>query len=363
LNKGVWVLEGKFVFETKRILVTGGAGSIGSEIVKRALSESVEKVVACDMDETRLSELLKTVNDDRLEGCIVDIKDIASIERMFNTIGSVDLIFHAAAMKHVSVCEENPIEATLTNIIGTQNIVDAAIRWNVPTCVFVSTDKAVSPQNVLGASKFIAEKIFLKTARKCSNQTFFVVRFGNVANSRGSVVPVLTQSLLQRKEIIITDPDVTRFIMRIEDAVALIFKALDVSVGGEIFVLKIPAFRLGNLADVMINDVAPHFGITPKDVQMRTIGLVKGEKKHEELFGPEEMKRIVDLGDFYGVIDPDIFPKHEKYLGFNFAENIEVSSQSATRISMSLLKDMVFEYVVGLRPQPTTDSRVISVRD
>lgn len=332
----------------EKVLVTGGAGSIGSEIVKKALSKGAEEVIIFDVDEIRLFELSKMINDERLKYFVVDVRNSRSVERAFIQIGKMNIIFHTAAMKHVVVCEENPIEATLTNIIGTQNVVDAALKWGVPTSVLISTDKAVDPVNVMGATKFIAERIFLRTAEKCADHTFLIVRFGNVANSRGSVMPILTESLQHKKKIVITDPHVTRFIMRIQDAVELIFKSLDISVGGEIFVLKMPAFKLGDLADVMVNYAAPHMGIASEETRVKTIGLVSGEKMHERLFEEDELNRVIDLGDFYAIINPKTFPKHKKYLAYPKATNITVSSQQAPRISPSRLKNLVFEYLAKI---------------
>jgi len=332
----------------KKVLVTGGAGSIGSEIVKRALSKGAEEVIIFDIDEIRLFELSRMINDERLKYFVVDIRNSRSVERAFNQIGKINMIFHTAAMKHVIVCEENPIETTLTNIIGTQNVVDAALKWGVPTSVLVSTDKAVDPINVMGATKFIAEKIFLTMAQKCADQNFSIVRFGNVANSRGSVIPMLIESLLRKKEITITNPDVTRFIMRIQDAVELIFESLDISAGGEIFVLKMPTFKLGDLADVMAKYVAPHLGITLEEAHVKTMGLVRGEKMHERLFQKDELDRVVDLGDLYAIIDPKTFPKQKNYQSYPTARNIVISSQRAPRMQPSDLKDLVFEYLAGM---------------
>lgn len=332
----------------KKVLVTGGAGSIGSEIVQEALSKGAEEVIIFDVDEIRLFELSKMINDERLKYFVVDVRNFRSVERAFNQIRKINVIFHAAAMKHVVVCEENPIEATLTNIIGTQNVVDAALKWGVPTSVLISTDKAVDPINVMGATKFIAEKIFLTMARKCIGQNFSVVRFGNVANSRGSVIPMLIEFLLHKKEIVITNPDVTRFIMRIQDAVRLVFKSLKISVGGEIFALKMPAFKLGDLADVIVNYAAPRLGIASEEAHVKTIGLVRGEKMHESLFEEDELNRMVDLGDFYAIIDPETFPKHKKYLAYPNTTNIMISSQQAPRISPSRLKNLVFEYLAKI---------------
>ncbi len=341
-------MNNKFVLDGKTVLISGGAGSIGSEIVKRALSENVKEVNVCDIDEIRLSELSLKIKDNRLKTYILNIRDCNSIERMFNSIGNIEVLFHVAAMKHVPVCEENPIEATLTNIIGTQNMVDAALRWSVKTAVLISTDKAVNPKNVMGATKFIAERIFLNAAENSADQKFFIVRFGNVANSRGSVIPVFIDCLLTNNEIIITDSEVTRFIMRIPEAVELIFKSLKMSLGGEIFVLKMPAFRLGDLLDG-INQVAPALGFSPSAYQVRFIGLQKGEKKHEILFGLREIENVVDLEDLYAIIDVKRFEEHNKYLNFNSSKNIISSSQDASKIPLEEIKKLFFEHIDTLR--------------
>jgi FlaA1/EpsC-like NDP-sugar epimerase len=162
------------------------------------------------------------------------------------------------------------------------------------------------------------------------------------------VIPILTESLLGKKKIIITNPDVTRFIMRTQDAVELICKSLDVLVGGEIFVLKMSSFKLGDLADVMVNFVAPHLGIEPKEVQIKTIGLVRGEKMHESLFTKSELDKMVVLDDFYAILDPETFPKHEKYSAYPKATNIGISSDQVPKVSSPELKDIVFECLAGI---------------
>ncbi len=224
-------------------MVTGGVGSIGSELVRRILNDGAEEVFVADIDEIKLFQLSKTIDDPRLKCFVINVRDTQSLEKTFSQIPELDVIFHAAAYKHVVVCEDNPLEATLTNIIGTQNIVNYAIRKNVKACILISTDKAVNPTSVMGATKMIAEKVFLNAAKNSSKTIFSVVRFGNVANSRGSVIPVFVDSLLNKKQITITDPHVTRFIMRIEDAVGLIVNSVEVAVGGEVSVLKKKSFN------------------------------------------------------------------------------------------------------------------------
>jgi FlaA1/EpsC-like NDP-sugar epimerase len=331
----------------KKAVVTGGVGSIGSELVRKLLSDGTEEVMVLDIDEIRMFQFKKTINDDRLKCCVADIRDSDSIKRGLSQMGDIDVIFHTAALKHVVICEQNPLEASLTNIIGTQRIVDAAIERNVPSCVLISTDKAADPINVLGATKLVAEKIFLDAAKKHKNN-FSIVRFGNVANSRGSVIPVLVDSLLHRKEIIITNPDVTRFIMRIEDAVGLIFKSLEISLGGEVFVLKMQSFRLGDLVDVLVNYAAPEVGIRSNDIVVRTTELVRGEKMHERLFAEDEVKSVVDLGALYAIIDDKSFPKHKKYLQNNSTQADLISSDEVPKVPRSILESIVLEYLTTL---------------
>lgn len=330
----------------KNAVVTGGVGSIGSELVKKILSDGAERVMVLDIDEIRLYQLSKKINDERLLTCVADVRDAISIDRALSQIGDIDVVFHTAALKHVVICEQNPYEAALTNIIGTQKVVDVAIKRNIPSCIYISTDKAADPINVLGATKLVGEKIFLAAAKKQKN-TFSIVRFGNVANSRGSVIPVLVDSLIHKKEITITNPEVTRFIMRIPDAIKLILKSLEISLGGEIFVLKMNSFRLGDLADVLVNYAAPEVGIKPSDVAIRTTKLVRGEKMHERLFAEDELESVVDLGNIHAIIDTQSFPKHKDYI-FNKRSVDFISSDMATKISCKVLESIVSEYLEDL---------------
>ena len=199
----------------KTVLVTGGTGSIGSEIVKQIFNYEINKVIIFSRDEIKHFLIKKRILNERLETVVGDIRDYRSAQRVFEE-NDIDLIYHAAAMKHVVLCEDFPIESAKTNIFGTQNIVDLAVKYGVPKLLTISTDKSAYPVNVMGATKFIAEKITLNANYSC-------VRFGNVANSRGSVIPVFIDSLLNNMPINISDPNVTRF--GIPDAVKLVIKA------------------------------------------------------------------------------------------------------------------------------------------
>ena len=315
------------IFNGKKILVTGGTGSIGSCIVRRLLKFDVNKVVVFSRDEIKQFIMKKMINDERLKFTIGDIRDYGSLERVFEA-NSFDIVYHAAAMKHVVVCEENPLEAVRTNVIGTQNVVDLARRYKVPKLINISTDKAVKPYNVMGATKLIGERIVL-------NGNYTSVRFGNVACSRGSVIPVLLEEMIQKKQLTITNPNVTRFIMRISDAVDLVLKATKYAEGGEIFILKMKAFKLSDLVDVLLSHVAPRLNLADK-VKLNIIGLVHGEKLHEDLIDELEVSHLYDLGDFY-VIKPKAQAVQREYL--------KLSSDAVELISRNELIEIVDECI------------------
>jgi len=322
-------------FKGKTILVTGGTGSIGSEIVRQLLEYNVNKVIIFSRDEIKHFLIKKRILGERLETVVGDVRDYRSLQRVFEE-NDIDLIYHAAAMKHVVICEDFPIESVKTNILGTQNIVDLAIKYEVPKMITISTDKSASPVNVMGATKFIAERITL-------NANFSCVRFGNVANSRGSVIPVFVNALLNNKLITISDPNVTRFIIGIEDAVGLIFKATKYTIGGEIFILKMKAFRLGDLLDVIINRIAPRLDISKEDIKVNVTGLVPGEKLHEDLINNTESNRIYELDDMYVILknNKDI----SKYQNIKKIDLHKYTSKDVELISKEEIEKIVMKYL------------------
>lgn len=318
----------------KTVLVTGGTGSIGSEIVKQVLSYDVDRAIIFSRDEIKHFLVKKRILDDRLETVVGDVRDYRSIQRVFEE-NDIDLIYHAAAMKHVVMCEDFPIESAKTNIFGTQNVVDLAIKYDIPKMVTISTDKSAYPVNVMGATKLIAERITLNAKYSC-------VRFGNVANSRGSVIPVFIDNLLNKKPITITDPNVTRFIIEIPDAVKLVIKATEYAKGGEIFILKMKAFRLGDLLDVILDRIAPRLCISKEYVKVNVTGLVLGEKLHEDLTNSTESNRVYELDDMYVVLtnNEDVF----KYQNIKKANLYGYTSENVKLISKEEIEGIVMEY-------------------
>lgn len=312
----------KAKIEKKTYLVTGGTGSIGYEIVKQLLMHDVEKVVVFSRDDTKHFLMKKRIPSERLDTVVGDVREYRSIQRALKQY-DFDVIYHAAAMKHVAICELSPVEAAKTNILGTQNVVDAAVHCDIPKMITISTDKAIYPTNVMGATKFIAEKITLTAGYSC-------VRFGNVANSRGSVIPVFIENILHGQPLSVSSLEVTRFLMQLSDAVKLVIEASQYCQGGDVFVLKMKAFQLGDLVDVL-RKMPPL-----KSVDVRIGGLTPGEKLHEDLLDETELDRVCEINDMYCVL-PFGAGVQQKMKGY--------SSQDVELLSQKELEKIVREYL------------------
>ncbi|MBU0532283.1 polysaccharide biosynthesis protein [Candidatus Micrarchaeota archaeon] len=308
--------ELKNVFKGKNILVTGGAGSIGSELVKHLLKYEPKVVRILDINESGLFDLEQEYKEYERQVRIL-IGDVRDKDRLMKAMEGIDFVFHAAALKHVYINEYSPLEAVKTNVLGTQNLFDAAIENNVEKVIFISTDKAVNPTSVMGTSKLLAEK--LTTAanyQKGSHRTIFSsVRFGNVLASRGSVIPLFINQIKKGGPVTITDPQMTRFIMSSDRAIGLILKAASLAHGGEIFILKMPTVKIMDLAEVLIDRVAPAYGFNSNEIKIEIIGSRPGEKLHEFLvtnYERENLKEINDLlvlvpsiSAYYSRMNPD----------------------------------------------------------
>ena len=327
------------VLTGKRVLVTGGTGSIGSEIVKHVLEKGASNVVTFSRDEIRCFQIKDNRLDPRLDAVVGDIRDFKSIERLFDQF-TFDVIYHCAAMKHVVVCEEFPYEAVKTNVLGTQNIIDLALRHNVTKLITISTDKAVNPANVMGATKQIAERITINANRVSGGAGIFsCVRFGNVANSHGSVIPVFIEKLLNGRPLQVTNPEVTRFVVGISDAARLVVDASSFAQGGEIFILKMQAFKLGDLLEVITKKIAPKLNIPDGRLRIETIGMVEGEKLHEQLVSNVESSRTYDWGNMYVVL-----PNNEVYSKYNGLNKVSLSSYTSRDVE--LLSSVQIEQIV-----------------
>jgi FlaA1/EpsC-like NDP-sugar epimerase len=232
--------------------------------------------------------------------------DIRDKERLSRAMEGVHVVFHAAALKHVHLCEYNPFEAVKTNVLGTQNVIEVAMEEQVEKFITISTDKAVNPVNVMGATKLLAERLTISanSYKGYSRTAFACVRFGNVLDSRGSVVPVFRRQIENGGPVTITDPEMTRFVMSIPRAVALVLKAAEMARGGEIFIFKMPALRIRDLAEVMIAELAPRHGFTPQSIDVNITGKRPGEKNYEELLTVDEAINAYETKEMF-VISPE----------------------------------------------------------
>ena len=281
------------MFKNKVLLITGGTGSFGNTVLKRFLSTEVREIRIFSRDEKKQEDMRIAFNNPKLKFCIGDVRDYDST---YQALKGVDYVFHAAALKQVPSCEFYPMEAVRTNVIGTENVLNAATANNVSRVVVLSTDKAVYPINSMGISKALAEKLMVAKARlQREGETIFcATRYGNVMASRGSVIPLFVSQLKEGKALTVTDPNMTRFLMSLEDSVDLVLYAFKHGKQGDIFVQKAPASTVADLAQAIKE-------LFNKDELVRVIGTRHGEKLYESLISREEMVKAEDNGDYYRI--------------------------------------------------------------
>lgn len=287
------------MFTNKTILITGGTGSFGKEFIKTVLNTypNIKKIIVYSRDEFKqfmMSNMPEyQPHIDKLRFFIGDVRDK---ERLRLAMEEVDFVIHAAALKQVPACEYNPFEAIKTNVMGAQNVIDVALEHNVEKVIALSTDKASSPVNLYGATKLCSDKLFIAANGYSSKRTrFAVVRYGNVAGSRGSVIPYFQQLAKEgAKNLPVTDPNMTRFWLKLENAVWLVLKAFEVMQGGELFVKKIPSMRIMDLAKAVAPDLDTHI-----------IGIRPGEKIHEQMISAEDARHTLEFDEYY-IIQPDL---------------------------------------------------------
>ena len=288
---------------TKRILVTGASGTIGKELVRQLLEEqSIEELIALDNNESELFFLEQTFQKHcHAHFCLADVRDR---DKLCRKMKGIDVVFHTAAFKHVILCERSPFEAVQTNILGVQNIIYAAMENDIDCAIFTSSDKAVNPTNVMGTSKLMGERIMSAANSNLKEKKiiFASTRFGNVLGSRGSVIPIFREQIKKGGPVTLTDPGMTRFIMSINEAVRLVIDSSQLARGGEVFVTKMPVIRINDLAQVMIEELAPAYGHNPDDIEIEIIGTKPGEKMYEELMSLEETRRSLELELYFAVI-------------------------------------------------------------
>ena len=281
------------MFKNKVLLITGGTGSFGNTVLKRFLSTEVREIRIFSRDEKKQEDMRIAFNDPKLKFYIGDVRDYDSIHQ---ALKGVDYVFHAAALKQVPSCEFYPMEAVRTNVMGTDNVLNAATANNVSRVVVLSTDKAVYPINSMGISKAMAEKLMIAKARsqEKGETVFCATRYGNVMASRGSVIPLFVSQLKEGKPLTVTDPNMTRFLMSLEDSVELVLYAFSHGKQGDIFVQKAPASTVADLA-LAIKE------IFNKNEPVHIIGTRHGEKLYESLISREEMAKAEDMGEYYRI--------------------------------------------------------------
>ncbi len=286
--------KGKIMFKEKSILITGGTGSFGKQFIKTILKDykNFERIIIFSRDELKQHEMrLSGFEDDRLRYFIGDVRDV---DRLRRALYEVDVVVHAAALKQVPACEYNPIEAVLTNVMGARNVIDASLDNKVKKVIALSTDKAVNPINLYGATKLVAEKLFVQANAYSGDKKtrFSCVRYGNVIGSRGSVVPIFTKQK-ENGVVTVTDKEMTRFWITLEQGVNFVLECLEIMCGGEVFVPKIPSAKIMNVVKI----IAP-------ESKIKFIGIRPGEKLHEVLISEDEARQVLEFKDMF-IIQPN----------------------------------------------------------
>ncbi|MFA5306187.1 MAG: SDR family NAD(P)-dependent oxidoreductase [Candidatus Babeliales bacterium] len=285
------------LFENRNILITGGTGYLGRSIAAEVLKYNPKKVIIFSRDEVKHFNIAKTLGyHSKIKSVIGDIRDY---DNLLKHTKNIDIVFHTAALKRADMMEENVEQAIKTNVIGGLNVFNACIANNVKKILYISTDKACCPVNAYGGSKFVTEKLFTNYDKKSIQSTFLVVRFGNILESTGSIIPLFSEKIKAGENITLTDPRMTRFIVDKQEAIELIFDVLRYGTGGEIFVRKLPSLKITDLIDVLKDKFH-------SESKVIVTGLRPGEKLHEELINRTEIPRTFDFGNYY-VIMPSVW--------------------------------------------------------
>ncbi len=325
------------MFKNKILLISGGTGSFGNAVLRRFLDSDLQEIRIFSRDEKKQDDMRKKYNNPKLKFYIGDVRDYQSV---LNVVRGADFIFHAAALKQVPSCEFHPLEAVKTNVLGTENVLEAAISCGVSRVVVLSTDKAVYPINAMGISKAMMEKVAVAKSRSSNNTVINITRYGNVMCSRGSVIPLFASQIRAGQPITITDPSMTRFMMTLDDAVDLVMYAFEHGQSGEIFVQKAPAATI----EVLAKSLASILGVP--EHPMNIIGTRHGEKLFEVLLSREEMVAAYDLGGYYRV-PPDLrdlnYGKFVDQGEVMISEAAEYNSHNTTRLDVNGMQDLLMK--------------------
>lgn len=330
------------MFKNKTILITGGTGSFGNAVMRRFLHTDIKEIRVFSRDEKKQDEIRKKYNSHKLKFYIGDVRDVLSVE---SAMRDVDFVFHAAALKQVPSCEFFPIEAVKTNILGTENVIQASIRANVKKVICLSTDKAAYPINAMGISKAMMEKVFVAKSRNVDEEQTLIcgTRYGNVMASRGSVIPLFIEKIKNNEPLTVTDPDMTRYLMSLEEAVELVIHAFKYAETGDIMVQKAPASTVGDLAKALLE-------LFDSDNEIQIIGTRHGEKRAETLLTREEYAQAEDMGDYYRVPADSRDLNYSNYFedgSEKITEAYEYNSDNTYQLSVAEIKEklLTLDYV------------------
>lgn len=325
------------MFANKTLLITGGTGSFGNAVLRRFLNSDLREIRILSRDEKKQDDMRKKFNNPKVKFYIGDVRDYQSV---LNAVRGVDFIYHAAALKQVPSCEFHPMEAVKTNVLGTENVLEAAINCGVQRVVCLSTDKAVYPINAMGISKAMMEKVIVAKSRSSTSTVICTTRYGNVMASRGSVIPLFTNQIRTGQSITITDPNMTRFMMTLDDAVDLVLYAFKNGSPGEIFVQKAPAATI----EVLAKALTGLLGVPEHPINV--IGTRHGEKLYEALLSREEMVAAEDLGGYYRV-PPDLrdlnYGKFVEQGEVKISEATDYNSHNTTRLDVDGMRELLMK--------------------
>lgn len=336
-------------YQGKKVLVTGAAGTVGRELVSQLLRHRPKELRLLDNNETELFFMLEQYRDrGDVAGFLGDVRDRDKLKDMAK---GVDIIIHCAAFKHVILSEYNPFDAVQTNIMGVDNVIHAARTNGVRAVLFTSSDKAVNPTNVMGTTKLMGEKLITAAnAVKDDSRTIYSsVRFGNVIGSRGSVVPLFLRQIREGGPLTITNENMTRFVMTVEESAQLVLQSLTLARGGEVFVTKMPVVRIPDLAEVLIDVAAPLCGRDPKKIRTTIIGSKPGEKLYEELMSDEERHRALELKSLYVIVPA--FKNIYRSISYRYRDTLRTTLRRSyvSRDEQAMTKQQIRQYLARHR--------------
>lgn len=347
-------------YRGKKVFITGAAGTVGKELVRQLHSFGPAELRLMDNNESEMFFLMEKYKDANVSCFLGDVRDRDKVQKLST---GVDITIHSAAFKHVILSEYNPFDVVQTNVIGVENVIRAAIACNVRHVMFTSSDKAVNPTNVMGTSKLMGERLMTAAnAVKDGGRTIFSsTRFGNVIGSRGSVVPLFIKQIRNGDPVTITDERMTRFIMTVKEAARLVLRSVVISRGGEVFVTKMSAVRIPDLADVMIDMLAPKYGYSPFEIKKANIGAKPGEKLYEELMSEEEAHRSLELEDMF-IITP-AFKSIYQSISYEYPSVVsaKIRKSYASSQEVPLDKDSLRRYLTENRVLEQVESEFYEV--